>query len=102
MEQNGLSECELLIMKVIWRSENAMSIQEIYERVESIYRTNWKSQTVSVFLGRMVKKGFLTRKKSTWEKKRLSVSSFSVMEKLMYFCQHYQKEEKYQRKKKRR
>lgn len=63
MEKNTLSECELLVMKVIWRSEESLSLQEIAERVNRIYGKNWKQQTISVFLGRIVKKNFLTSKR---------------------------------------
>lgn len=58
-----LSDCELFIMKIIWRSEESLSLQEIVERVNRIYKKNWKPQTVSVFLGRIVKKNLLTSKR---------------------------------------
>lgn len=58
-----LSDCELFIMKIIWRSEESLSLQEIVERVNRVYEKNWKPQTVSVFLGRIVKKNILTSKR---------------------------------------
>ena len=58
-----LSDCELFIMKIIWRSEESLSLQEIVERVNRVYEKNWKPQTVSVFLGRIVKKNLLTSKR---------------------------------------
>ena len=60
MENYALSECELLVMKVIWRSEETLSLQGIVERVNETYKRGWKQQTVSVFLGRIVKKNLLT------------------------------------------
>ena len=63
MKEEALTECELLIMRVIWASEEALSLQEIVERVNSVYKKEWKSQTVSVFLGRIVKRGFLTSRR---------------------------------------
>lgn len=63
MEGYSLSDCELLIMKVIWQSENILSLQEIAELVNQEYDKNWKTQTVSVFLGRIVKKNILTSKR---------------------------------------
>lgn len=63
MGDHTLSDSELFIMKVIWRSEESLSLQDIAARVNKIYRRNWKSQTVSVFLGRIVKKNILTSKR---------------------------------------
>ncbi len=63
MEDYTLSDSELFVMKVIWRSEESLSLQDIAERVNRIYEKNWKPQTVSVFLGRIVKKNLLTSKR---------------------------------------
>lgn len=63
MRDHTLSESELYIMKVIWRSEEALSLSEIVEHVQKDYQKNWKPQTVSVFLGRIVKKALLTSKR---------------------------------------
>lgn len=58
-----LSDSELFVMKVIWRSDESLSLQDIVERVNRIYEKNWKQQTVSVFLGRIVKKNLLISKR---------------------------------------
>lgn len=63
MEDYTLSDSELYVMKIIWRSEESLSLQDIAERVNRIYGKNWKPQTVSVFLGRIVKKNLLTSKR---------------------------------------
>ena len=63
MEDHTLSDSELYVMKTIWRSEESLSLQDIAERVNRIYGKNWKPQTVSVFLGRIVKKNLLTSKR---------------------------------------
>ena len=63
MEDYTLSDSELFVMKVIWRSEESLSLQDIAERVNRIYGKNWKPQTVSVFLGRIVKKNLLVSKR---------------------------------------
>ncbi|MBQ7943496.1 MAG: BlaI/MecI/CopY family transcriptional regulator [Lachnospiraceae bacterium] len=63
MNQEALSECEELVMKVIWQSEEALSIQEITTRINQQYQKDWKVQTVSTFLSRMVKKEYLTMKR---------------------------------------
>lgn len=60
MENCVLSECELLVMKVIWRSKEPLSLQGIVAGVNETYKRGWKQQTVSVFLGRIVKKNLLT------------------------------------------
>ena len=57
--QDALSECEVLVMKVIWQNSEAMSIQEITSRINQRYGKDWKVQTVSTFLSRAVKKGYL-------------------------------------------
>lgn len=63
IEEQALSDCELLVMKVIWNCEEELSVQEITERVNREYGRNWKQQTVSVFLGRIVKKNLLVSKR---------------------------------------
>lgn len=54
-----LTNCEVQVMKVIWHSEEALSIQEIMRAVNAAYDKDWKVQTVSTFLSKMVKKGYL-------------------------------------------
>ncbi|MDE5699454.1 MAG: BlaI/MecI/CopY family transcriptional regulator [Lachnospiraceae bacterium] len=61
--QEALTECEVLVMKVIWESGEAMSIQEITARINLKYNKDWKLQTVSTFLSRAVKKGYLEMKR---------------------------------------
>ncbi|MGN0335823.1 MAG: BlaI/MecI/CopY family transcriptional regulator [Lachnospiraceae bacterium] len=63
MDECRLSDSELLVMKVIWKSEESLSLQDIAERVNRVYGKNWKPQTVSVFLGRIVKKNLLKSKR---------------------------------------
>ena len=57
--QEALTECEVLVMKVIWESADVLSIQEITSRINLKYKKDWKLQTVSTFLSRAVKKGYL-------------------------------------------
>ena len=61
--QEALTECEVLVMKVIWESDDVMSIQEIITRINQQYQKDWKIQTVSTFLSRAVKKGYLEMKR---------------------------------------
>lgn len=57
---NDISTCERLVMKVIWDSPEELALQEIMTRVNAENHKEWKPQTVSTFLTRLVKKGFLT------------------------------------------
>lgn len=61
--QEALTECEVLVMKVIWESGEVMSVQEITARINLKYKKDWKLQTVSTFLSRAVKKGYLEMKR---------------------------------------
>ena len=63
MNEQTLSDCELLVMRVIWNSGEELSLQDIVERVNRDYHREWKAKTVSVFLGRIVQKGLLTRER---------------------------------------
>ena len=60
MEEKLLSECERLVLDVIWKNEEPMTIQEIAEKVIRIHGKDWQIRTVSVFLHRIVAKGYLT------------------------------------------
>ena len=57
---NDISACERLVMKVIWDSPEELALQDIMNRVNAENNKAWKPQTVSTFLTRLVKKGFLT------------------------------------------
>lgn len=59
LEGQHLTDCELLVMKVIWESEERLSLIQIMDQVNGKYHKTWKSQTVSTFLGRIVRRGFL-------------------------------------------
>lgn len=51
--------CERYVMKVIWDSEESLALQEIMDTVNRENGKEWKPQTVSTFLSRLVKKGYL-------------------------------------------
>ena len=42
--QEELTDCEVLVMKVIWQSDTVMSIQEIITRINQQYQKDWKLQ----------------------------------------------------------
>lgn len=54
-----LTNCETMVMQAIWNAGEDRSIQEITEAVNQAYEKDWKVQTVSTFLSKMVKKGYL-------------------------------------------
>lgn len=60
MEEKTLSECEELVLKVIWAGDSPMTMQEITENVNQQYSRNWQTKTVTTFLSRIVQKGYLT------------------------------------------
>lgn len=60
MEEKLLSDCEELILKVIWAGDGPMTMQEITESVNHKYEKKWQTKTVTTFLSRIVQKGYLT------------------------------------------
>ena len=59
MTLKNLTDCEQLVMKTVWDAAEEIDLMEILERVNSKYGKKWKSQTVSTFLARLVRKGYL-------------------------------------------
>ena len=59
MELANLTDCEQLVMKTVWDAERELSLLDITQRVNERYDKNWKPQTVSTFLARLVKKRYL-------------------------------------------
>lgn len=54
-----LTTCEELVMKTIWDAGEELGLTEIVKRVNEKYHKEWKPQTVSTFLARLVKKEYL-------------------------------------------
>ncbi len=59
MQLIDLTDCEQLVMKIVWDAEKELSLTDITQRVNEKYNRAWKSQTVSTFLARLVRKGYL-------------------------------------------
>ena len=59
MKVNGLTESEKITMKCVWDLGEGARLAHIMEVANSRYKKNWKPQTVSTFLGKLVRKGFL-------------------------------------------
>lgn len=59
MKYIKLTDCEQLVMKAIWDAGDELSLMEIMDRVNEKYNKDWKPQTVSTFLARLVNKGYI-------------------------------------------
>lgn len=59
MKLKNLTGCEQLIMKTVWDAEKELGLMEITQSVNETYQKNWKPQTVSTFLTRLVRKDYL-------------------------------------------
>lgn len=64
MDEEMLTKVELMVMKVIWGTEYEMSLSAIVEKVNKAFQKSWKSQTISTYLARLVRKRFLKMKYS--------------------------------------
>ena len=53
-----LTESEELVMKAIWDSKNDPVLSDVVERVNGLYGKDWKPQTVSTFLSKLVRKDY--------------------------------------------
>lgn len=60
LQEQGMTDCEVLVMKTVWDSEELLALRDVTAQVNQTYNKSWKPQTVSTFLARLVKKGFLT------------------------------------------
>ncbi len=60
MDINDISTCEKFVMKVIWDSTEDLALQDIMGKVNEENDKSWKPQTVSTFLSRLVRKGYLS------------------------------------------
>ena len=60
MQVERLPRCEEQVMAVIWKPEGASDLMTTMERVNAEFCHTWKPQTVSTFLRRLVKRGYLS------------------------------------------
>ena len=58
-----LTASETLVMKCLWDAEENLSICDLFEMVNNIYHKDWKYQTISSFLAKLVAKGFVCSSK---------------------------------------
>ncbi len=59
MKVNGLTESEKVTMKCVWDLGDGARLAHIMEVANGKYKKTWKPQTVSTFLGKLVKKGYI-------------------------------------------
>lgn len=59
MGLQNLTNCEEVVMKTVWDAERELDLSAITQRVNETYHKEWKPQTVSTFLARLVRKGYL-------------------------------------------
>ena len=54
-----LTTSELYVMKSVWDLGDGIRLSHIVKQVTTVYHMNWKSQTVSTFLNKLVQKGYI-------------------------------------------
>lgn len=59
MKIEKLTESEELVMKAIWDCEKEPVLSDVVDRVNGYYGKDWKPQTVSTFLAKLVRKDYL-------------------------------------------
>ena len=59
-----LTDCEELVMSVIWDADENLNLPQIVERVNRRYEKDWAMQTVSTFLARLRRKGVVDATRS--------------------------------------
>ncbi len=58
-----ISDCEEKVLKVVWECEKEPDLRTVMLAVNEKHNLEWKPQTVSTFLARLVKKGYLIGRK---------------------------------------
>lgn len=59
MQIEKLTECEEIVMKAVWDSSKEPVLSEVLDIVTIVYGKEWRPQTVSTFLSKLVNKKFL-------------------------------------------
>ena len=59
MEIKSLTEGERITMKCVWEIGDGARLSRVLALAKEKYGKNWKSQTVSTFLGKLVAKNFI-------------------------------------------
>lgn len=59
MQIEKLTESEEIVMKAIWDLKKEPVLSDVAEKVTSAYGKDWKPQTVSTFIAKLVRKQYL-------------------------------------------
>lgn len=59
MQIEKLTEAEEVTMKAIWDCKKEPVLSDVVERVHGIYGRDWRPQTVSTFLAKLVRKQYI-------------------------------------------
>lgn len=57
---NKLPRCEQQVLSIIYSASQPLALQETMNAANDKFKHNWKPQTVSTFLRRLVMKGYLS------------------------------------------
>lgn len=55
----NLTESEEVVMRAVWDYGKEPELKDVLERVNGVYGKDWKPTTVSTFMAKLVKKGYL-------------------------------------------
>ena len=75
--KKDISECEKLIMKIIWDAQEDIATPDIIQNLHFRYGRDYARTTVVTFVQRLVSKGFVT----TYRKGRVTYSHAEIDEK---------------------
>ena len=59
-KREKLTECEELIMSILWSSEEDLDLMRVQDKVKERFGKEWKLQTVATFMTRMEKKKYIS------------------------------------------
>ena len=59
MQIEKLTESEEIVMKAIWDCRKEPVLSDVIDRVNGFYGKEWRPQTVSTFLSKLVQKNYL-------------------------------------------
>ena len=60
LELERMSECEAMLMRILWEEDCDMSMHELMDEAADKYGKNWAKQTVSTLLKRMTDAGYVS------------------------------------------
>lgn len=60
MNKEKLTECEEMVMSVIWKVDEDPDVQQVSEQLKTKFGKDWKIQTILTFIARMREKGYIS------------------------------------------